>query len=622
MSENQAVPLALGQGHLSLREILLSEEVCKLWKEWRLPLGPVQITTGPKGDLDTMICADWRADDDAKFRSKLRGLANNIDRIESLQLAICSPGQLLYFMDDVEGIEHALKGLTMYCYHYDELPANDLVKLTRLQQLTLLQCGALEQLPDTLWSLTGLQQLTVTSSPSTVTELPAAISQLSHLQQLILKSCSDLETIPEAFTALSSLQHLEIVDCRRILELTANFSHLISLTNLTWTNYAGDTESLHPFPTFLPSLISLQHLHIGLASHLSILPESLSKLTSLRYLSLYRTQITRLPAWFSSSFSHLTLLHFSRWKQLTELPSTLGSLSRLQDLSLQVLTSLTSLPDSVSTLTSLKFLHIASCDGLVSYPANLGNLSSPQDLSIITSHPSLPASVSNLTSLTSLALASYHPPLSDEICSIPNLRRLLFECDDQTYLPEALGHLTALTYLSMYNCRFLRSLPSTLGGLSSLVELEVERCSDLAVLPDSLGDLAQLQRLFLYGCHGFTTLPATIGKLQALTSLQVQKCWGLQHLPEGLGDLGQLQVLELDVCDKLEALPETIGGLSNLTCLNLTACFSLKQLPQGLTALSTLKLLKTTSCNSFDEQAKQTLALLVELRPELQVKWP
>jgi Leucine-rich repeat (LRR) protein len=64
-------------------------------------------------------------------------------------------------------------------------------------------------------------------------------------------------------------------------------------------------------------------------------------------------------------------------------------------------------------------------------------------------------------------------------------------------------------------------------------------------------------------------LPTSIGKLNALQNLDLRGCSTLQELPTSIGQLNALQNLELEGCSKLQELPTSIGQLNALQKLNL-----------------------------------------------------
>ncbi|HWT03900.1 MAG TPA: COR domain-containing protein [Pyrinomonadaceae bacterium] len=127
----------------------------------------------------------------------------------------------------------------------------------------------------------------------------------------------------------------------------------------------------------LPGLnLSFQHLtmlpeSIGRLTHLkrlfldnnqlTTLPESISLLTQLQYLSIRNNQLTSLPE-FISRLAHLERLDLD-YNQLTTLPESIGRLTVLRSFDLSY-NQLTLLPESLRTMKSLISLHLRGNNAL------------------------------------------------------------------------------------------------------------------------------------------------------------------------------------------------------------------------------------------------------------------
>ena len=93
-------------------------------------------------------------------------------------------------------------------------------------------------------------------------------------------------------------------------------------------------------------------------------------------------------------------------------------------------------------------------------------------------------------------------------------------CNDLTQVPESIRSLTSLQVLHIIGCPALGALPEWLGELCSLRDLEVSLFS----LPDLEVSLAQRIR----------SLPRSIGQLTSLTKLQIGWCDNLKLLPDAI----------------------------------------------------------------------------------------
>jgi Leucine-rich repeat (LRR) protein len=131
-----------------------------------------------------------------------------------------------------------------------------------------------------------------------------------------------------------------------------------------------------------------------------------------------------------------------------------------------------------------------------------------------------------------------------------------------TKVPEAIGNLNALTYLSLALNK-LTTLPSQIGNLSALIDLDLSN-NNLSMLPTQIGNLSLLNTLNL-SHNAFSSLPAEIGNFGYLNQLDLSNN-SLTSLPTQIGNLNALNLLDLSN-NNLTSLPTQFGNLSVLTQL-------------------------------------------------------
>ncbi|KAG0600427.1 hypothetical protein M758_11G033300 [Ceratodon purpureus] len=202
------------------------------------------------------------------------------------------------------------------------------------------------------------------------------------------------------------------------------------------------------------------------------------------------------------------------------------------------------------------------------------------------------------------------------VIHLKSLNVLYFrECNSLESLPTSIGNLSLLTELDLSYCTRLKSLPNSIGGLSLITELNLTCCKGLKSLPEGIGGLHKLQVLKLWGCESLESLPTSIGSLSMITKLNLTRCKGLKSLPESIGGLHKLQVLKLHECESLESLPTSIGSLSMITELDLSHCKGLKSLPESIGGLHKLQVLKLHVCESLESLPTSigSLSMITEL---------
>lgn len=275
------------------------------------------------------------------------------------------------------------------------------------------------------------------------------------------------------------------------------------------------------------------------------LPETLDRLTHLRFLRLSLPNLRRLP----DALPALTTL-FLEGTHALDLGHALDRLAALPSLSsLGLHAFAVSLPPSVGRLAQLDALTIEGGD-LDTLPAEIGRLASLTRLTLGTLPlRSLPPEIGDLPSLRSLRISGSIPMgrvtpierLPDTITRLSSLEELFLWHLSLTELPPALGDLASLRRLTLAFLP-LRALPDSVGALPSLEELSL-RCLtlDLPALIRQLAALPQLRRLSIE-YFSEATLPRETAALGSLTELLIPHCMRLA-IEEGFAPPPKLELL-------------------------------------------------------------------------------
>ncbi|CAK7331769.1 unnamed protein product [Dovyalis caffra] len=148
-----------------------------------------------------------------------------------------------------------------------------------------------------------------------------------------------------------------------------------------------------------------------------------------------------------------------------------------------------------------------------------------------------------------------------DFSKVPNLPILdLSWCSSLIVVPSFIECCTKLTKLDLsYNENLLESLPSSIGQLKCLAELDLSYCSKLASLPNSIYDLESLVTLDLVGCRNLNRpeskliveiVDAHLKKLNLISSSNLEGLVGINpriQEVEALLCIGRLNVCTLGI---------------------------------------------------------------------------
>jgi len=185
------------------------------------------------------------------------------------------------------------------------------------------------------------------------------------------------------------------------------------------------------------------------------------------------------------------------------------------------------------------------------------------------------------------------------------------------HLPSQLGTLMNLVELDISCLENLEDLPSEIGNLKKLEKLIIDNgngCQMNISVPESIGDLSNLKVLRLYGALDPTdlsdrnkptskvkSLPGTIGKLQNLEELDLGRN-RIKSIPSQIASLQKLKRLALDHND-IDELPAFVGNLKNLQELSVCDNGGIK-LPTSLSNLNGLKIFMGNNSLKIKDQKK------------------
>ena len=155
-------------------------------------------------------------------------------------------------------------------------------------------------------------------------------------------------------------------------------------------------------------------------------------------------------------------------------------------------------------------------------------------------------------------------------------------------LPNAIGNLTLLSYLSITNNLLTGSVPESIGALQQLQALYLEYNYLSEQLPDSIGNCTALRHLSFYNNTIRGTIPNTLGQLTNLEDIDFGDNYIKGTIPDSLELLVNLTSLKLNTNLLEGAIPASLGNLPNLRTLLLSNNFIAGSIPSTIGNISTL----------------------------------
>ncbi|XP_014499943.1 disease resistance protein TAO1-like [Vigna radiata var. radiata] len=153
-------------------------------------------------------------------------------------------------------------------------------------------------------------------------------------------------------------------------------------------------------------------------------------------------------------------------------------------------------------------------------------------------------------------------------------------------LPSSLGRLVGLQELNLYGCRNLEIIPSSIGRLTRLCKLHLTNCHSLQTFPNTIFKL-KLRKLDLYRCLRLRTFPKITEQAQTFSYIDLSET-AIKELPSSFDNLVSLRSLQLNKCRNLESLPNSIVNLKHLCKLDCSGCHKLTEIPRHIGRLTSL----------------------------------
>uniref|UniRef100_A0A0E0IZJ3 Uncharacterized protein n=1 Tax=Oryza nivara TaxID=4536 RepID=A0A0E0IZJ3_ORYNI len=366
---------------------------------------------------------------------------------------------------------------------------------------------------------------------------------------------------------------------------------------------SDSTKPLHSFTKFPAKLRALCFVD---CAKTELHYDAFSGAKYLRVLDLSQCFVQKLP----DSISQLRQLRYlsAPGIQDTMIPDCITKLSKLVYLNLHGSARLRSLPVSIGEMDSLMHLDLSGCSGIRRVPQSFGKLKlSYLDLSNCSSLKDVSEFLGNLTKLQYLNLSycQYVEKLG-YLGSLTELRYFLFSssCSPGLSQTDVLGPSTKLEYLNLsteFTDIKIKRLPEAMGCFIKLKYLNLSGWQKLKELPRSWGNLQNLMHLDLSECRMINGVPEALRCLDTLIYEEVEADVVCQNFLAYVCSLSNLEELDLSYNECITTLPESIGDLRKLHTLILRGCYHLSQLPKVLLKNDNLKQLNISGCHNLDK---------------------
>ncbi|CAN1728857.1 Disease resistance protein Roq1 [Linum perenne] len=304
-----------------------------------------------------------------------------------------------------------------------------------------------------------------------------------------------------------------------------------------------DPDDIHKLLTTSPTL-NLMVLNLSYCKNLIEIP-NISSSSYLEELLLYGCES------LAEVFSHvqyltkLITLDLRKCVKLKRLPPRLDS-KLLKYVLMSHCLKVTHCPEVNSG--ELKELDLYETS-LVELPSAIYNVKQDGTLHIyglnITKFPAITSSLKTFelshTSIREMDLHNYHHQKAHS-------ELLLYENSQLVSLPKTIWNMVSYQ-LEIYGSPLIESLSELLEPVNGLHYLSIKNCKSLKSIPNGIHKLSKLSSLFMCDCESIRSLPELP---PYLSKLNVSGCKSLQALPSNTGKLLHLESLQFYDCPQLD----------------------------------------------------------------------
>jgi Leucine-rich repeat (LRR) protein len=147
-----------------------------------------------------------------------------------------------------------------------------------------------------------------------------------------------------------------------------------------------------------------------------------------------------------------------------------------------------------------------------------------------------------------------------------------FSCQNSltSMIPESIGSATSLEILYLFSNALSGPIPSEVGLLAKLLDLQLYENNLTSTIPDNIGSATSLEILNLDSNALTGPIPSTVGHLTKLRHLTLFDNNLTGTIPESIGSAISMELLYLYSNALLGPIPSTVGLLTKLQGLSLS----------------------------------------------------
>ncbi|KAK6134313.1 hypothetical protein DH2020_031936 [Rehmannia glutinosa] len=460
---------------------------------------------------------------------------------------------------------------------------------SRVTALDLFDMGFEGIIAQEIGNLSFLTYLNVANNSFTG-PIPDEIGNLSRLRFLRLSNNQLGGHIPTSLGMLANLEMLDLSDNR--LTGSVPWSGILNISSLRVIAVTRNYQLSGSLPLEMcgPGT-RLEQMRLSMNQFVGSIPESISRCGQLKIISFSYNNFTGSIPVNIGNLSQLQILALGRNQLSGTIPPSIGNLSNLNTLDFLSNRLQGTVPPEMGQLSNLT---------LLSFGENMLHGDLPQSLFNLTSGI-IPITLGNLHQLQVLRLSenqftnNLSIPQQDFLTPLTNCKNLTFIRIDRNpitgVLPKSLGSANmsaSLENFIAFSCRISGTIPDEIGNLKNLIWLTLWDNELTGEIPATLGRLKNLQSLSIYENKLQGSIPPSFCSLENLYLLSLESNRLSGELPMCLGNLTSLREIYLGNNTFNSGIPSSLWSIRRIQVLSLFDNSFNGSLPPEISSLSSV----------------------------------